>query len=108
MLSAVHLTHRGGVVEIWSDGYCVQTGIGNFAGGNRLSENVDINLSQAYKDVAYTLIATMGQGAYFASSEFVATKLNASLIRLQYYDSSGNTVNRDPFSYNWRTEGYIR
>jgi hypothetical protein len=43
----------GGVVEVWSDGYCVQTGRGEL---NETSTTT-ITLTQAYKDTSYNVLA---------------------------------------------------
>ena len=99
----------GGVVEIWSDGYCVQTGCGNFAGGNTQYENITINLTQAYKDTSYTLTASKGNGNYYSSSTLAAQKNSTNQILISYFDTTGATMqNRGAFQYNWRTEGFIR
>ena len=96
-----------GVVEIWSDGYCVQTGSGNFVGGNRRDEETTITLTQSYKDINYIAIGAKGNGTAYANSMFALAKTSINTLRISYYDVNANTNNKAPFQYNWRTEGYI-
>lgn len=99
---------QGGVVEIWSDGYCVQTGCGTFPSATNIESSIYITLTESYIDTNYVVTAIMGSGSNFARSEFVATKISVNKIRVQYYDTSSASVARASFQYNWRTEGYIR
>lgn len=96
-----------GIVEIWSDGYCVQTGCGTFAGGNKRDEEILISLTQSYKDTNYTAIGSKGNGINYAVAMFALNKNSSSEIRISYYDVDTQTNNKASFQYNWRTEGYI-
>ena len=98
----------GGIVEIWSDGYCVQTGCGNFTAETNTYQDIIINLSQSYRDLNYILITSKGEGTFFANSTLAGTKRSVSQIKIGYYDIAGQSRARAGFQYSWRTEGYIR
>lgn len=108
-----HLVSRtpnnyNGVVEIWSDGYCVQTGCGTFSGATNINEAITINLPQSYSNTNYCVSGIMGNGNNFARSMFIVNKQNTNTIVVQYYDTNGASVPHSAFQYNWRTEGYIQ
>lgn len=96
---------QGGVVEIWSDGYCVQTGYSPYSNN---SNPVTINLSQAYKDTNYNVI--IGKGARINEFDTQPTMQQAynftinSFIHGGAYNGSSN-FRRGAF---YRVEGYIR
>lgn len=46
---------QGGVVEIWSDGFCVQTGYLASANNNT---NITISLTEAYNNASYLVFTT--------------------------------------------------
>lgn len=90
---------HGGIIEIWSDGYCVQNGY-------TLSGNNTLTLEQSYKDTNFLTYASMSalsstfeQGGY---AQIGVGGVNKIYVR-GYYNGS---VTRDKVS--WRTEGYIR
>ena len=80
---------QGGVVEIWSDGYCVQTGY--------VSSDGVVNLTQAYINTDYVL--TFGSIGQNNGVPRAIRNINS------FNYSSANYANCPS---NWRTEGYIR
>lgn len=88
---------QGGVIEIWSDGYCVQTGT---IGQSTTSgfPKYTITLDQAYKDTNYTVQVT---GHYTSNTESGTNYCYAKTV---------NTISIVSIGYgsDWRTEGYIR
>lgn len=91
---------QGGVVEIWSDGYCVQTGIvTNFS-------DHQIILDQAYKDTNY-IINILQRGLTHASIGigWVSGEVTTTSFWAVFYEyKTGQSSN----GFQWRTEGYIR
>ena len=94
----------GGVVEIWSDGYCVQTGITETV---NIGTAITVTFPQPYKDTTYnvgyeaTLVST--DDPYF-KSECGSFTTSSFVIKNRRYSGSGI----DTLYYRWRTEGYIR
>lgn len=89
---------QGGVVEIWSDGYCVQTGY-------TTSVNTDtaiINLSQAFTDTNY-LVTLQGYGSSSSANASTVSIISTSSF---YARSSGSASNWNSLYY--KAEGYIR
>ena len=91
--------NQGGVVEIWSDGYCVQTGI-----ALKNSNSITITFSQNYNNNTYLI--TISQSWYGRQSSLS----NADSIyekALSYFSIYSD--NKAPDYYiHWRAEGYIR
>lgn len=101
---------NGGVTEIWSDGYCVQTGISE--GGANLSGN-RVTFAQPFINELYTMEAFIvsAQTDNFANNavRFVNIRnknVTGFNITTGYAISGVNTL----LSYfvSWRAEGYIR
>ena len=94
--------NQGGVVEIWSDGYCVQTGVTTMNG-----RPVTQNLSQSYKDNTFLVYLTCGSNT--AAWPIAWTDRSSNTTSSFWFDGTGNctTVERSLIVY-WRTEGYIR
>lgn len=87
---------QGGVVEIWSDGYCVQTG--TISSG---STNGTITLSQSYATTSYFCYCNpSSEGANFTAN-ITSYPNTASSFTWNSYSNSATTK-------IWRTEGYIR
>jgi hypothetical protein len=94
---------QGGVVEIWSDGYCVQTGIVATATADI---TYTVNLSQSYKDASYIITLTENNSSNNAGIVNIHSNIavNSFEIRLSHkYNSAGTPINT-----HYRTEGYIR
>ena len=98
-----------GWTEIWSDGYCVQTGIQS----GTLSKYGNyyyfrINLPQAYKNSQIrkqiTVILGVDDPGYY-EARFIATGETDSFAYYVYVN--GNLTTNNPL-VEWRTEGYIR
>ena len=87
---------QGGIVEIWSDGYCVQTGI--TSGSGTFSA---ITLQQSYKDDNYNAFATCVSARLLAAIQS-KTSTSIGLSLGQTYSTAGTGT------ISWRTEGYIR
>lgn len=96
----------GGVCEIWSDGYCVQTGVTGIIADYGTAT---VSLSQAYDDTTYIIMTTAsmpntgddGQWNDNAVTRW-ATKTTSSF---QIYNRGAADNGRYVY---WRTEGYIR
>lgn len=94
----------GGIVEIWSDGYCVQTGVIDSVVQNNYNA-ATVTLPQPYKDTNYIVLLTQwdnGQTLGLANStgaESVHSKTTSSFVISAYSWTYGRM---------WRTEGYIR
>lgn len=87
----------GGVVEIWSDGYCVQTGLVTTGG--------TVTLSQPYKDTNYVITigtAVTGTGSGLSGSVYYSKTASSFYFYKDYVSANRNTGGC------WRTEGYIR
>ena len=95
---------NSGVTEIWSDGYCVQTGITETV---NMDTAITVTFPRPYKDTTYnvgyeaTLVSTddpwfKSECGSFTTSSFVITN--------RRYSGRGT----DTVYYRWRTEGYIR
>lgn len=93
----------GGIVEIWSDGYCVQTGI---IATPAADATYTVNLTQSYKGTTYTILLTVNNSSKNASIFNVHTNIttNSFEIRLSHKYSNAGT----PINTFWRTEGYLR
>ena len=98
----------GGVVEIWSDGYCVQTGQVTIAKQNaNTSLSTAVTLPQPYKMTDY----------YVAPLTFITDGGNTTGLRNHANDRTTTTLTIKTYSTTsisnnytaqWRTEGYIR
>ena len=100
----------GGIVEIWSDGYCVQTGIVDIPQYTTYS-SVTISLTQAYKDNSFLVFTQMYAGNTYWSIENNMINssnktVNAFTIELYQVTGGGTTINAHKRFF--RTEGYIR
>lgn len=94
---------QGGIVEIWSDGYCVQTGIGNEStSGGRADFN--ITLTQSYRDTNYIgfMSAENSGGTGWGSIGFVALTTTTCKFT-EWIAGTGKFTN-----IKYRIEGYIR
>lgn len=95
---------NGGVVEVWSDGYCVQTGHYD-CGSLQTDITQTINLSKEYKDINFVITALSNR------NNNVSTKINNQVFVIYRTINSfkcrcygdGNIQYID-----YRTEGYIR
>lgn len=101
---------NGGVTEIWSDGYCVQTGVNE--GGATLSGN-RVTLAQPFINEHYTMeaIIVAAQTANFSNNatRFVNIRNKNTTgfnIMTGYVLSGSNTL--VSYYVSWRAEGYIR
>ena len=88
--------NQGGVVEIWSDGYCVQTGI--VTNGSQTTVTLDV----PYKDTNYKVfpVVTVSGPTNYEASSFTTTSFNWN-----WHRESASYVFQD---MRWRAEGYIR
>ena len=86
-----------GVVEIWSDGYCVQSGL-------LTGDNANVTLDQPYKDTNYLIFCQWNGGkssTFFPSDQYIIN------ITVNGFTTNGPT-HGNVKQRNWRTEGYIR
>lgn len=84
---------QGGVVEIWSDGYCVQSG---YDAGN----TVTIRLDKTYKYSDYLIFLSRLSGSTTTvSKDYWARTVTQNTFEIYKQDNLG---------IYWRTEGYIR
>lgn len=91
---------NSGVTEIWSDGYCVQTGIITLTGKNKV-----INLTTAYRDMNYTVITNPNNNTDNWPISYSTDKTTSSFI----IDGTGNySQAAKTITISWRAEGYIR
>lgn len=96
---------QGGVIEIWSDGYCVQTGLwtGSVSATSNNDNSFYVTLPQAYKDNTYLV-------NYISNSPWVMLdaryEANTTTQFMVYMHAYGGT--RTISQLMWRTEGYIR
>jgi hypothetical protein len=89
---------QGGVVEVWSDGYCVQTGVVS----NLTTDTATITFDKAYKDTNYNIYLSCHVNNSSAQYAYVR---NAPTTEHIVIKASGSvTINK---TY-WRVEGYIR
>lgn len=97
---------NNGVTEIWSDGYCVQTGI--IAEG---ASTGTINLAKSYINTDYLVLANVniqglaGNDVVFSLQVRVKSTNNFTYAKT-YQTSSECGLANEPFV--WRAEGYIR
>lgn len=100
---------QGGIVEIWSDGYCVQTGFVEIP-QYTTNTNVTVNLTQPYTNGYYIAVSqcrdggnnwAMAQGSN--TGDYTSTSFKIYLH--QTYSTGGVVATH---YRNWRTEGYIR
>lgn len=96
---------QGGVVEIWSDGYCVQTGV---VQGTLENNYFRVTLSQAYKDSDFyrqtmPVLPSTYTGSYF--TRLISSGETNSFV---YFMFVNNTITTDNPYIRYRTEGYIR
>jgi len=93
------VNNLGGIIEIWSDGYCIQTG---YIGTG--TAPTTITLVQAYADTNYNVLLTPAAFPSSSNPQFwtraAVSKTTSSFTSNQYNDFFA------PFY--WRTEGYIR
>ena len=88
--------NKGGVVEIWSDGYCVQTGV--------ISTNTNpytLTFSQPFKDANYQIFKNIQLDS--SQTTDVRGTMFFNLTR-----TSATTYTWNGEKENWRAEGYIR
>ena len=91
--------NQGGVTEIWSDGYCVQTGV-----DTTFSDHY-ITLPTQYKDDSY-FIFLQGKSTLASSGTFwVANTKTTSQFYVAFYRLNTSQTSEGLY---WRTEGYIR
>ena len=102
VMSAPYVVSRtansnGGVTEIWSDGYCVQTGVKSITSG---TSGYLITLDQSYISTNYLILVSASNGSYstYGYGSIVQT-VNTFKI---YYS------NNDSRSVTWEAKGYIR
>ena len=97
--------NQGGVVEIWSDGYCVQNGY--IASTSTDVNTVLITLSQSYKDNNY--IVTLGNYALTSVTDSTALP-KFGCLKSKAVGSIEITIRSTTYQSgcHWRTEGYIR
>lgn len=96
----------GGIVEIWSDGYCVQTG---YDAANGTGAPNTITLDQPYKD-ANSYIVIIGKGTRGDDID------NQSVAQCAYHLTANSFIHSGAYNGSssnlrgcfWRTEGYIR
>ncbi|MDY6364839.1 MAG: hypothetical protein SPL73_08135 [Cyanobacteriota bacterium] len=106
MLPPPHVVRREydetnkGIVEIWSDGFCIQTGIITLTGKNKV-----INLTTAYRDMNYTVITNPNNNTDNWPISYSTGKTTSSFI----IDGTGNySQAARTITISWRAEGYIR
>ena len=88
---------QGGIVEIWSDGYCVQTGYLAQANNNT---NITISLTEAYNNASYLVFTTTS-----AANHWLVAQNKTQNTFVLYSSDVNNNTSTDMY---WRTEGYIR
>lgn len=91
--------NQGGTVEIWSDGYCVQTGILTVS-----STTFTLNLDESYVDTNYLVYFSNHSGFRIIS---IGNKALNSVSGTQWNVSSGTAISESN-TYYWETKGYIR
>lgn len=96
--------NQGGVVEIWSDGYCIQTGV-----VIRSTQDIAIILDQSYNDTNYIITALSTNNSGVSGSmtmiDSSGTKTVSGFILITNFYGAVPTANIQTM---WRTEGYIR
>ena len=89
----------GGVVEIWSDGYCVQTGIvTSFT-------DTTITLEQSYVDKFYNVQLTGYSSSTSSAVVWICRNQTANSFIATYYRVNSDQANNGCY---WRAEGYIK
>lgn len=103
--------NQGGVVEIWSDGYCVQTGILNSSTWNSGA----IIFPTPFVDANYIITATCtaynnpdNNLAYVSYYNTSKTKNGITLTTCGEYNGGMSGSYGNGAFINWRAEGYIR
>lgn len=91
-----------GVVEIWSDGYCVQTG-SNIDTGTASNGSVTISFANAFKDTNYTISLSLGKDNTFPDTNGTYAHTNKTVSSFQIRRFGQTTRYAD-----YRAEGYIR
>ena len=95
---------NGGVTEIWSDGYCVQTGM--WTGSISISQGAEggfnIVFDQSYKDTNYIVCFTCEET--YCLPFRIASKATYGC----YLGFGAYAVTRTLSKVTWRIEGYIR
>lgn len=87
---------QGGGVEIWSDGYCVQTGV--------ISTNTNpytLTFSQPFKDANYQIFKNI------QLDSLQETDVRGTMF-FNLTKTSATTYTWNGEKENWRAEGYIR
>lgn len=91
----------GGVVEIWSDGYCVQTGYANGSG-------VTVSLDTSYKDnSSYRIFLGGGNSTGWGNTPHSFTYYSVTANSFQIRMEENSTL-APGMSCSWETKGYIR
>ena len=94
----------GGVVEIWSDGYCVQNGIATSTSSWGITT---VTLSQNYINTNYIINLTSLLGA--SSYNDTSTCSNRGLSRATYTNKTTSSFGvQSQEDINWEAKGYIR
>lgn len=102
------LNNMDGVVEIWSDGYCVQTGIVDIP-QYTTNSSVTISLAQAYKDNSFLAFTQMYAGStYWSIENNMIGNQTINTFRIDLYQVTGSETTVSAHKRFWRTEGYIR
>ena len=94
--------NQGGVVEIWSDGYCVQTGVwtGSVTTAQNIETAIKVTLDTPYKDDKYICLPMQ-------STQWVITSVQKTTGYFNFY-FGGYAGSRTLNEFSWRAEGYIR
>lgn len=97
--------NQGGVVEIWSDGYCVQTGrwTGSLSATSNNDNSTTVTFSQAFKDNSY--IVNIISNCPWVMLD-IKQENNTTTAFTWYMHAYANT--RTITQLMWRAEGYIR
>lgn len=93
--------NQGGVVEIWSDGYCVQSGRKSQTIGTGDTQ-FTITLPQSYINTDYVAIVKVFGG--YSSTNII----NVEGKETTYFDGFAKSGTSSTKYIEWRTEGYIR
>lgn len=95
---------NNGVTEIWSDGYCVQTGYVE----NLTTHYTTINLQNSYKDTSYVILLTSltygdSDHSCIINVEDGSKTTSKFIVQVRDYNDG-----KYPRPFYFRTEGYIR
>ena len=92
--------NQGGIVEIWSDGYCVQTGIVQ-------SGSTSVAFPMEFKDTNYYFNANLTNGGDLTTLHIVSSNYSTTGCSLKegQYNTNPRALTA---AAKWRAEGYIR